>query len=471
MTSTTTRAGIAHIDITPDWPVMQAGFGQRTTPNSSIRDHVFAKALYLNTDDAHLLLITADLICIPAPLRAAVVGRILADPRVQSQNLTAEQICLCASHTHSGPVPWSAGDGEEGTRRYSEFLVAALTRVGCDALTNVWAAYVKTAVGQVDFLFNRRTRGQPNRVDPRVPVLSVYEATTDRLTALLFGVGCHPVTLGWDSLVISADFPGEAQRLLEARFPDATALFFNTTEGNVIPDTSPDRDALDPRGYCGTGDQELTACGRRLAQAVEAALEHAQVQSPFVLSITSLTEAAHQNRSGLSPQDSRTRFEVARQTLRDRLGEDFEAHIPAARLWAAMSQVVMKEDLSETAMRTLMIAGCDFLGLAPRLRSTSPPRPVQVMLQVLVLGDLKLLALPGEVMVETGEAWSAATGSSRAFVIGLANAHFRYLPTAALFAEPEADVRYETVTAGLATGAIDGLILKAAALLATEGLN
>ena len=66
------RAGAAAVDITPTEPIMQGGFGQRTTPSEGVLDPIMAKALYLETDHARLVLITADLIAIPALLSDAV---------------------------------------------------------------------------------------------------------------------------------------------------------------------------------------------------------------------------------------------------------------------------------------------------------------------------------------------------------------------------------------------------------------
>jgi hypothetical protein len=51
--------------------------------------------------------------------------------------------------------------------------------------------------------------------------------------------------------------------------------------------------------------------------------------------------------------------------------------------------------------------------------------------------------------------------------VGLAGDHFRYLPVASHFAEVDAGERYETVTAALAPDAVDTLLDRAAAALAT----
>jgi hypothetical protein len=85
---------------------------------------------------------------------------------------------------------------------------------------------------------------------------------------------------------------------------------------------------------------------------------------------------------------------------------------------------------------------------------------------VLEIDDLPLLALPGEVLVEVGDEWRLRTGTERAFVVGLANGHLRYLPRAAHFAEPDADQHYETVTAGLEPNGVEYALDAATRLLA-----
>lgn len=79
-------------------------------------------------------------------------------------------------------------------------------------------------------------------------------------------------------------------------------------------------------------------------------------------------------------------------------------------------------------MRGVMIACCEFLGLSVRVARGRALEPVDVPIQVLRLHDFDLLALPGEPLVEVGLEWSARADGERAFVIGLANAHYRYLP-------------------------------------------
>ena len=446
-------AGTARIDVTPDWPVMLAGFGQRTSASTGIHDRIFAKALYLSNGDDRLLIITTDLLCIPAPLARAVIAAL--GPLT---GLTPDQICVCASHTHSAPVPVDAGDGAIGIARYAPFLRSALVDVGAAAIAAARPCRLRSGVGEVDLFLNRRTRGNPNIVDPRVAVLAADDASSGAPVAVLFGVGCHPVTMGWDNMQISADFPGCAQRAIEAALPGVNALFFNTTEGNVIPRTSPNLDALDPRGYCGGGFGNSVNVGGRIADEALRVREASLPREALTLNSRRIDLQIMPNTAGLDAAAAANGLAEARSTLREFLGSDFETSVAPAHLWSAASRHVIDHDLTENEMRRLMIGCCLYLGLSQRLKRGAAPKPVDVPFMVMRINDLELLALPGEVLVEVGQEWSRRTGSRTAFVVGLANAHLRYLPRAAHFAEPSSELRYETVTAGLEPNGIERVL-------------
>lgn len=457
---TTSRAGTARIDITPDWPVMLAGFGQRTQPSDGVLDRIFVKALFLDDGNRRLLLITADLISTPRPLGEAVVAA-LGD----ALGLTPEQICVCASHTHSAPMPHDAGDGAIGVAAFAASLQTAMIAVGVQATAAARPCRVRTAVGTLDGFLNRRTRGAPNLVDTRIPVVVADDAATGQPMAVLFGAGCHPVTLGWDSMKISSDFPGVAQSAIEAAMPGVNALFFNTTEGNVVPITSPNCDALDPRGYVGGVYGDTRKMGGDLARAVLDAVAEATVATALRVSSERQTLFLKPNFADYTPDAAASLLADARQTLARYLRDDLDRALPPGPLWSVASDVVVARDLSEDDMRELMIACCRYLGLYQRRANAAPPRPVKAPVQVMRINDFAFLALPGEVMVEVGQAWSDLAQSPTAFIVGLANAHLRYLPLAAHFAEPEAAVRYETVTAGLQSGEVEVALEHATAML------
>ena len=117
-------------------------------------------------------------------------------------------------------------------------------------------------------------------------------------------------------------------------------------------------------------------------------------------------------------------------------------------------------------MRRIMIACCEYLGLSARVAHGRSLGPVTVPIQVLRIGQMELLALPGEPLVEVGHEWSSRTGNEHAYVVGLANAHLRYLPLQRHFDLPDARTQYDTVTAGLEPTAVDRMLDEAEQMLA-----
>jgi hypothetical protein len=452
------RAGVARVDITPTWPVMQGGFGQRTTPSVGVLDPVVATALWLENDDTAVLVVTADLIAIPAQISRPVVERLVA-----ATGLRTEQVLVCASHTHSGPLPYGP-PGAPGVGEYTTFLVDRLVEVGRAAGADLVECTVGTGVGEVDVFLNRRTRGVPNLVDPRVPVLAVRTAAGDELLAVLFGAGCHPVTLGWENLHISGDYPGAARRRIEAQLAGAAAMFVNTTEANVIPVTSPNTDALDPRGYQHGSIDDAETIGGAIADEVVRVVGATVGQAEVQLGSVTRTVALQANNAAFDLPTAQQRLDAASAVLAAALGDDF-AERAGGHLWALASQYVVDTDCDEDEMRRVMIACCEHLGLSARIARGTALDPVDVPIQVMRLHDFDLLALPGEPLVEVGLAWSALTASDTAFVVGLANAHLRYLPLEEHFRREDAAVQYDTVTAGLEPSAVDRLLAEAAALL------
>jgi len=453
-----TWAGVSSIDITPSWPVLQGGFGQRMVASVGVLDPVMAKALCVRNGRDAVLLITADLIAIPKQIAEPVVAALSA-----AVGLEERQICICASHTHSGPLPFGPANAP-GVAAYSALLIDALVRVGCQAAEQLVECEIGSGVGTVGVFFNRRTRGNPNLVDSRVGVVVVTPVGDPDPLAVLFGVGCHPVTLGWDNLSISGDFPGVAQRAVEAELAGTTALFFNSTEADVIPITSPDRDALDPRGYCGGDVRDAMTIGQAIADEVCRVAATVETHPDVDVGARRRDVTVQANNAAFDLATAQRRLDAAQSVLASDLGDDF-ADRAGGYLWALASKYVVETDCSEADMRRIMIACCEYLGLSARVARGSALDPVTVPIQVLRIADVELLALPGEPLVEVGQEWTDRTGSDRAFVVGLANAHHRYLPLLRHFEMSDASVQYDTVTAGLEPTAVDRLLDEAASML------
>src|SRR3954470_5638521 len=107
-------AGVAAVDITPSRNVPLGGYGGRKgAPMTGVHDAIHAKALWLETPDAKVCLVTTDLIGSLLSLR----------DRIKPEDAS---LVLTASHTHSGPGGLVQGFWELAMGKYDPELYEEL---------------------------------------------------------------------------------------------------------------------------------------------------------------------------------------------------------------------------------------------------------------------------------------------------------------------------------------------------------
>ena len=93
------KVGIAQVKITPERPVLMAGYANRTKPFTKVTADLYAKALFLeDRTGRRAVLVTSDLIGFPAEVAEAIGERISA-----KTGLKRSEILLSAAHNHAGP--------------------------------------------------------------------------------------------------------------------------------------------------------------------------------------------------------------------------------------------------------------------------------------------------------------------------------------------------------------------------------
>ena len=441
------RAGTARRDITPKGPISMGGYGQRVGQLSQgVHDPLFAKALWLSNGMSRLLVITTDLISMPDTVANRVVEQLAARGVANEA-----EICITASHTHSGP------DVEEGvifadvTREYTERLVNAIIEAASQAAKNTFQASLKIATGQADFLINRRRKDRRDLVDSRVLVVAVHDRERGQDAAVLFGVGCHPVCLGHDNMLISADYPGIAQVSIEQALGVENALFVNLTEGNVIPLTRELFNSLDTRGYLGGTFADSEKVGGALAAEVIRLVRETPVTPVTHLRVQKDNFLVKPNGYSLRKLDAFREMLRQRRILLEYLPSFRKAapwnFQPVLTLWRDASEVVITRQMDETEMRRLMSAVSIFLVMASKLLVSKYQKPIRISVQRIELNEYRLMTLPGEVLVEVGLDWQKRNhpNEEKAFIIGLANGFMGYLPHPENFKEPGAQYKYETI--------------------------
>lgn len=380
------KAATATAVITPEQPLWMAGYAARDKPAEGKVQDLYAKALALeDADGERLVLVTLDLIGVPRALRDHVARQAL-----KKYKLAPAALLLNASHTHCGPVlrvgPSVIYDlsDEQGKQLDAYFAVlkdqlVALIGQALDGLAPARLGYSHARAG---FAMNRRLpteKGYQNSphpdgpVDHDVPVLRV-EGADGKLRAVLFGYACHNTTLSFNRFC--GDYAGFAQQYVEAAHPGATALFLEGCGGDQNPY---------PRGKLEQAQQH----GQALANAVEAALlpKPRPIRGPL-------------------------RTALAEVTL------DFVP--PAGR--DELLQLRQSRNRYDQRKATLLLGELEKTG---RIRSTYA-YPVQV---VRFGGDLTLVALAGETVVDYSLRLKRELTATPLWVAGYSNDVFGYVPS------------------------------------------
>ncbi|MGH9159274.1 MAG: neutral/alkaline non-lysosomal ceramidase N-terminal domain-containing protein [Vicinamibacteraceae bacterium] len=373
------RAGVATVDITPAAGIWMAGYAARTQASQGVALPLFAKALALeDADGVRAVLVTADILGFTDGIAERV-----ADAVERRHGLGRAHLLLNASHTHCGPVVDGmlsvaydlTAEQRDTIHTYSRDLETKVIAVIGDALARLQPASLSVGEGRAAFAANRRVDFTPKGpVDHAVPVARVG-GPDDETLAIVFGYACHNTTLGADFVRFHGDYAGVAQAALERRYPGARALFVTGCGGDANPK---------PRGTLELAEQH----GRALADVVANTL-------------TTTTPVSGPLRAAY-----------------DTVALPF-AETPGSDVWQSKLQ---DPDQYVRRHANLMLA---------QLRSGRPlpavqPEPVQIWR---FGGDLTVVALGGEVVVDYVLRLKKTYPNERMWVAGYSNDVFAYVPS------------------------------------------
>lgn len=377
MNSPAWKVGAATVVITPNEPMWLAGWAARRQPANGKAMDLFAKAVaFEDAVGERVIVVIADLIAIPPELVEVVVTRLW-----RRRQISRERLLFNASHTHTGPEvrpdkvpffeipPEFAGRIPGYVSRLAE-LMSAVIEAALDRLTPAQLFIDHVRVG---FAANRRSEG--GNVDHEVPVLVASQDNGD-LVALLFGYACHNLTLPPTFCEFHGDYAGVAQAQLESRYPGGVAVFLAGAGADQDPS---------PRGT----PELVQSHGVALANEVEKAI--ARRANPIAASLAVEFEDVTLD---LQPVPSREVLE------RDLASDDGPRRRKAGYLLAALA-----------GSRSLPV---------------TQVCPVQVLR---FGGELLLIALGGEPVVDYALRFKREFAGTAVWVAGYSNNMFGYLPT------------------------------------------
>jgi len=182
------------------------------------------------------------------------------------------------------------------------------------ALGDLAPASLSVGHGAVGFAVNRReptpegvkigvNPGGP--VDHDVPVLRVA-AKDGSLKAVLFGYACHNTTLGGDFYQMGGDYAGFAQAELERAHPGATALFMMLCGGDQNPN---------PRGTLDLARQYGQALAAEVGRVLGTALLPVRPPIRAALEVVPLDFAPHAREAFVEESANPDKFRQRRARL------------------------------------------------------------------------------------------------------------------------------------------------------------
>ena len=380
--STPLLAGTARIDITPSTGIDLTGFIARENPAIGTRDPLYARALALHRGHRDALIVACDVLGFSSELRDTVRARISL-----ATGLPAPAIMLAASHTHGGPATQFLHGCGDPDPAYLDDLAGRITRVAGQALAAQQP--VTVAAGRAESragVYNRRTPG--DITDPAVELVR-FDDADGKTVATLVNFSCHPTTMHFDNRRYSADYPG----LVTARIEEATggiALYLMGAIGDVGPVTR--------------GEESLATIGNAVADAALAALPSlAPVPDPVLDTAGGVLHLPLQ--------------EIPDRGAWIRLREDYrkaaleaEAHGEIGKAKVARAMTSWAESMFE------------------RMQAGALQPTVDAEVQLIGLGDVVIVGVPGEYFVELGLQVKEQVPARQVLLCGFANHNIGYIP-------------------------------------------
>ncbi len=437
------QAGAAYREISPPRPTALYGYPHVERISTGVHDPLLATVLVLKRADALIVLAALDLLMIEPPVARQLRRRV-----AEAVGCSESGVFIGCTHTHSGPVtsrligwqndatipaPDPAFMELVATRLVEATVAAAQAAVPAEL---AWASADATGVGG-----NRLC--EEGITDPECGILALRSLQDQEMLAMAVTYGMHPTVLHEDSTLVSADFPYYTRHHIQERLGESIPIVYLTgPSGNQSP-----RRYVESQTFA-----EAERLGRKLGAAV----------------CRSLDRVAGDAWQGMVQVDSRlVEVELPRNSIRDLpdanrlLTEYRERYEQLQRDHAPRAEIRTAECAVFGAEGTVALAQAEAEGeLESRLCAY---RPIEI--QVLRIGEVLLVGLPGECFTEYGLEIKRRS-PQRTFVITLVNGELQgYIVTP----EAAANGGYEATNAVFAPESGRILVDAALALAAKLG--
>jgi neutral ceramidase len=387
-------ASAVEIDITPPVGSSMDGYAARSGNSLGIHDPLLGQLLLLEEAEQRVLLISLDLIAVGLDFTQQVREGI-----AQAIGVPGDCILVACSHTHSGAggfLPPLPGIPSFQEPELKQMVIRKLVGASIWAQQRLQPARLGVGRGSVAGIGLNRNNPDIRPIDVEVVVLRVEDETGVPL-AVLMNYGCHPTVLGHSNRFYSADFPGAARAALRRIYPDTIFLFTNGASGDISTRFTRREQSF----------EEVERMGRMLAGEVLKVME--TIRTHTAAGLSARVKAAELKFRPF-PTPEIAAMELARQraeleVLQASQASHGEIRRAITRVEGATGQASMAAEL------------------AGRLANQS-------QIQMILIGDLGMVGLPGEPFTRTVLEIKAGSPKPFTAVTSYANDYQGYFPDA-----------------------------------------
>lgn len=360
------KGGFSKVDITPPVGVWLSGYSSRNKPSEGISDELYAKAMVLDDGQNKIAIVSADLLWFPLEITAEI--REIARKKT---GIPESNILVCATHTHFGPKidkirkDWPDTPVSKVDKSYVQKLTKKIADSISTAAQNLKPVKLGVVKGEIsEIVYNRRTK----RPDGKV-------AMTFRLPPADANLVFGPI----DPEVAILRVDDASDLILGSIVNYACHPVCGATDSNEFYSIS-----ADYPGYT--------------ARVVE--------QMEGGICLFALGTAGDMNPVRMEGENHRSRIGKA-------LGGE---------VLRRLQFVPASGDITLKALKKPMILPLK-KDLPPEriTDANNPEETLTTEIQVIRIGDIYILGLPGEVLVEVGLEIKKRAGIENLFIISLSN--------------------------------------------------
>jgi hypothetical protein len=392
MTKGELRASAVQIDITPPVGTPLEGYGARVGVSQGVHDPLYAQILLLKSGEAQVALLSLDLLGVGLGFTHRVREAI-----EEAIGVPSDGILLAPSHIHSGPAGYideAPGFPFSKDEQLQSIAVRQLAGAARWARKRLEPARFGAGRGLVEGIGRNRNDPEQGPMDDELILLRV-DNSDGRPIAVVMNYGCHPTVLDHRNLLISADFPGAARATLSKIHPETVFMFTNGASGDVSTRYTRREQTFD----------EVQRFGNMLAGEVLKVMSNVAMESQV-----DLVGQVEQVKLPIRPfppieeaEKTLRQLETQLQELKDSGASHGDIRVATTRVQGATIQVIL-------------------------IKALEGRSHIETELQLLILGPLALVGLPGEPFVRTVLDIKARSDRPYTAVVSYANDEVGYFP-------------------------------------------